>query len=156
VSNQGYANTLAISSTDHRHSLFRVGELSALRVNRESKHATGRYFWWSAIRLDSDPLDRQPERSTPCKEGSNCVGWDEIDYKWVEHGWLSQTLMLSAFPAFLVGWIIVVGLREVGISEVASFMVSMPLLIIAWYYFVGLLLDRWINKRRSQPKIVTP
>ena len=123
MSNQGYANTLAISSTDHRHSLFRVGELSALRVNRESKHATGRYFWWSAIRLDSDPLDRQPERSTPCKEGSNCVGWDEIDYKWVEHGWLSQTLMLSAFPAFLVGWIIVVGLREVGISEVASFMV---------------------------------
>ncbi len=68
-------------------------------------------------------LDRQSERSTPCKEGSNCVGWDEIDYKWVEHGWLSQTLMLSAFPAFLVGWIIVVGLREVGISEVASFMV---------------------------------
>ena len=111
------------------------------------------HFWWSSFRLDSDPLNRRPEGSSHCKEGSDCVGWDEADYPWVEHGWLSRTLLLSAFPAFLVGWIIVVGLRETGVSEVTSFMVSMPLLIIAWYYFVGSLLDRWVNKRRSPPRV---
>jgi hypothetical protein len=44
--------------------------------------------------------------------------------------------------AFLVGVGIVHGLARVGISEVTSFMVSMPLLIFAWFYFVGWLLDR--------------
>jgi hypothetical protein len=134
---------------------FALVSYHSLRVNRGPEHGTGRYFWWSSFRLDSDPLNRRPEGSTHCKEGSDCVGWDEADYNFVEHGWLSRTLLVSAFPAFLVGWFIVVGLREVGISEVASFMVFMPLLIIAWYYFVGSLLDRWMHKRRSHPKVAT-
>jgi hypothetical protein len=61
---------------------------------------------------------------------------------WVEPGWLARFLMLSALPAFLVGLGIVHGLSRVGVSQVSSFMISMPLLILAWFYFVGWLLDR--------------
>jgi hypothetical protein len=135
--------------------LFALVSYHSLRVNRESKNATARYFWWGAIRLDSDPLNRRQELSTPCKEGSDCVGWDDIASIRVEPGLLIQTLMLSAFPAFLVGAIIVGSLRRLGISEVASFMVTMPLLIVAWYYFVGGLIDRWISKPRSQSDVAS-
>jgi hypothetical protein len=55
--------------------------------------------------------------------------------------------MLSAFPAFVFGGVIVRSLGRLGISEVSSFMVLMPLLISAWFYFVGWLVDRWRFKR---------
>jgi hypothetical protein len=55
--------------------------------------------------------------------------------------------MLSALPAFLAGLGIVHGLARVGVSEVTSFMSSMPLLILAWLYFIGWLFDRWSRKR---------
>jgi len=42
-----------------------------------------------------------------------------------------------------------------GISQVSSFMFSMPVLILAWYYLIGWLLDRWISKR-SHPSTSTP
>jgi hypothetical protein len=103
VSNQGYANTLAISSTDHRYSFFALLTYHSLRVNRQSQKATGRYFWWGTIRLDSDPLNRQPERSTPCKEGSDCVGWDEVDYKWVEPRLAKPDVDAIRVPGIL-GW----------------------------------------------------
>ena len=41
--------------------------------------------------------------------------------------------MLSALPAFVVGTAVVRGL---GVSEVWSFAIVMPLLILAWFYFV--------------------
>jgi hypothetical protein len=55
--------------------------------------------------------------------------------------------MLSALPAFVVGEFAVHGLGRMGISQVSSFMFLMPVLIFAWYYFIGWLLDRWISKR---------
>jgi hypothetical protein len=58
--------------------------------------------------------------------------------------------MLSAFPAFVVGGLAVGGLGRLGISEFSTFMLLMPVLIVAWYYFVGWLLDRWLGKRRQQ------
>ena len=134
--------------------LFGGVSYDSLRVNREAKNATGRYFWWSSIRLDSDPLNRQP--STPCKERSaDCVSWDPV-YIWVDPGWLTKSLILSAFPAFLVGAIIVNGLKRLGISEVTTFMISMPLIIVGWYYLTGRLLDRWTNKRPRQPQSAAP
>jgi len=48
-------------------------------------------------------------------------------------------LMISAIPAFAVGAIAVGGLGRLGISQVSSFMVLMPLLISTWYYALGLL-----------------
>ena len=112
---------------------------------------TGRYFWWSSLRLDSDPLNRHFRSVTgaPCKDSTeNCLATDPI-YVWVDPGWLAKCLILSALPAFLVGAGIVRSLARVGVSEVTSFMISMPLLIFAWFYFVGWLLDRWRQKRRA-------
>jgi hypothetical protein len=34
-----------------------------------------------------------------------------------------------------------------GMNQILSFMISMPLLIFGWFYFVGWLLDRWSFKR---------
>jgi hypothetical protein len=55
--------------------------------------------------------------------------------------------MLSALPAFIVGGLAVAGLAKMGISQVSSFFLLIPVLIVAWYYFIGWLLDRWIGKR---------
>jgi hypothetical protein len=55
--------------------------------------------------------------------------------------------MFSALPAFLLGWFIVDDLAIWGVSQVWSFMVSMPLLISAWFYFLGWLVER----RRRKP-----
>jgi hypothetical protein len=57
--------------------------------------------------------------------------------------------MVSALPAFLVGVAIVRGLGHLGVNEVWSFFTSMPLLIFAWYYFIGWLIDR-LKSRRTQ------
>jgi hypothetical protein len=108
-----------------------------------------RYFHWSAFRLDSDPLNRHPLPPTPRKKGLNgfAVKWDIP----VEPGWAARSLVLTAVPAFLLGYgVVTKALATVGISEVASFMVSMPLLILAWYYSVGWLLDRSRLKRRAK------
>jgi hypothetical protein len=37
-----------------------------------------------------------------------------------------------------------------GINQVSSFMLMMPVLIGAWYYLIGWLLDRWIYVRFPQ------
>jgi hypothetical protein len=58
--------------------------------------------------------------------------------------------MLSALPAFVVGGFTVGGLGKLGISQVSSFMLLMPVLIFGWYYFVGWLLDRWSHKHHRQ------
>jgi hypothetical protein len=63
--------------------------------------------------------------------------------------------MLSALPAFVVGTAVVRGLASLGVSEVWSFTIVMPLLILAWFYFIGWLIDRWVHKR-SQPRARTP
>lgn len=130
--------------------LFAGVTYNSVRFNREAERTTARYFWWSSIRLDSDPLNRQP--STPCKDGkTGCVSWDPV-YIWVDPGWLTKSLILSAFPAFLIGAMIVGGLRRLGISEISTFMISMPLLIVGWYYLVGRLVDHWANKLSRQPQ----
>ena len=58
--------------------------------------------------------------------------------------------MISAFPAFIVGALIVSGLGRVGVNEVLSFMLLVPPLIFAWYYFLGWSVDRWRRKRSQQ------
>src|SRR5215510_12629920 len=110
------------------------------------KHVKGvidsRYFWWSSVRLDSDPLRIDPPPPKPCPDNTEtCVGWDPISI-WVNPGVAARLLVLTAFPAFVVGVFVVAALGRLGISQVTTFMISMPLLIFAWYYFVGWLLDR--------------
>jgi hypothetical protein len=62
--------------------------------------------------------------------------------------------MLFALPAFAIGLFITFGLGKFGISEVLSFMISMPLLVSTWFYFVGWLIDRW-RLKRSHPTSAT-
>jgi len=131
--------------------LFTGVTYDSLRMNREVKNESGRYFWWSSIRLDSNPSSRRP--STPCKnEGADCT--EEPIYLWVDAGWLTKLLLLSALPALLIAKAIVDGLGRLGISEVATFMFFTPLLIAMWFYFVGRLLDRWVDRRLRRPATV--
>jgi hypothetical protein len=57
--------------------------------------------------------------------------------------------MLSAIPAFVVGMGFVRTLGHHGVNEVSSFMVVMPVLVAAWDYAVGYLIDRWMCKRQQ-------
>ena len=57
---------------------------------------------------------------------------------------------MFALPAFAISVLIVSGLGHLGINEIWSFLISLPLLIFAWLYFVGRLIDRWILQRRHQ------
>jgi hypothetical protein len=119
--------------------LFSVVTFHSFHVNAESQRTPTRYFWWSFIRLNSDPANKYRWDTT----------WDLAD-RWVDPGFLEAVTIVSALPAFVLGGFIVGGLGRLGINQVSSFMIVMPVLIFAWYYFVGWLFDRWICKR-SQP-----
>jgi hypothetical protein len=113
----------------------------------------GRYLWWSSIRLDSDPSNKRDSSQKPvCKQNSDgsvdCVSTEPMTMC-VYPGWLARSLFLTSLPAFLLGVGIVGGLGRLGVSQVWSFMISMPLLISLWFYFVGSLLDRWRSKRQQ-------
>jgi hypothetical protein len=98
--------------------------------------------------MDRDPLKRA--RMRPCPENAgDCVEWDP-EYIWVTPGLTQRALVLSALPAFIIGLAIVRGLGHLGVSEVATFMVVMPLCMGIWFYSVGWLLDRRRYKRRAR------
>jgi len=120
-------------------------------------------FLWSSIHLDSDPLNRHPNnlRYTPCPpEKPDCFQWD-LSTLAVEPGFLTGALMLSAFPAFVGGAVVVDLVGRLGVSQVLSFMVSMPLFIFAWFYLVGEALTQWGESikawiRGTRPKTPMP
>ena len=127
--------------------LFAGETYRSVQMNRGVRLSPSRYFWWSFIRLDSHPLNRHPGRATPCEDGTqNCVTWD-LPNMWVDPGAIEEALMISALPAFATAELIVGGLERLGVNEIWSFMISMPLLIFGWFYFVGWLIDRWGSKR---------
>lgn len=134
--------------------LFGLLTYGSIRWNREMRHGRdGRYFWWGAERLDSDPLGKHSTLQ-PCtqgQEGEPCV---EPMYIWVEPGWLEKALAISALPAFLLGTIFVRGLARLGVSEFGSFMSTIPVLILVWFYGVGWLLDRWQHRRSLRRSLV--
>jgi len=111
----------------------------------------GRYFWWSSIRLDSDPLNKRALFAKPvCMENSkgseDCEVLEPLGI-WIDPSWLVKGLILTALPAFLLGAGLVGGLGRIGFSQVWVFMISMPSLVSAWFYFIGWLLDRRRLKR---------
>jgi hypothetical protein len=115
----------------------------------ETQHGPSKYFYWSWVRLDSDPADKDYPYASPCKDGKeNCENWDlTIADRWVDPGFLDKILIFSALPAFVVGGVAVGGLARLGVSQVSSFKFLMPILLATWYYFIGWLLDHWIRKR---------
>ena len=114
--------------------LFACVSYYSLRINHGFH--SNRYFWWSTIRLDSDPLNK----------GSGAI----TSIIWVDPGLFGKVLMISAFPAFVLGIAAVAIFGRLGIDEITSFMILTPILISAWYYFIGWLIDRWIQKRFSR------
>jgi hypothetical protein len=128
--------------------VFAGETLHSLRFDREIHRTPSRYFWWSSIRLDSNPLNKPVPVAKGCEGVENCTSWD-LPNLWVTPGVLAKFLMLSAFPAFLACFLALSGLRRFGISEFWSFMVCMPLLLLAWYYFLGWMIDRRRNKQTN-------
>ena len=130
--------------------VFGVVTKSSFYIDRVVPHNPHRYFWWSSVQLDPDPLNRRHHTIAPCRDGQeNCASWELLRDTWVEPSWIAEGLMLSALPAFIAGAVIVRGLGHLGVNEVWSFLISMPLLIFAWYYFIGQLIDR-LKSRRTQ------
>ena len=112
-----------------------------------------RYFWWSSIRLDSDPLNKKYQRrERSCRnnpDGSTGTLIEPMTFC-VYPGWLARILFLTSLPAFLLGIGVAGGLGRIGVSQVWSFMIFTPLLILAWFYFVGWLLERRRLKGQSR------
>lgn len=110
-----------------------------------------RYFWWASLRLDSDPLGKRNSSTSTgdCKPAGEACLFVDTEYILVHPGWLARLLIICAAPAFILGRLVVHGFARLGISEVRTFMVSMPLLIATWFYFVGWLLDRRRLKRTT-------
>lgn len=115
--------------------------------SQQITHSPSKYFYWSLIRLHSDPLNKRDSSVAGCKgDEKTCVRWDlSVADKWIEPALIDKVLILSALPAFFVGALAKTGLGNLGIRQISSFMVLMPLLIFAWFYFVSWLLERLIR-----------
>jgi hypothetical protein len=130
--------------------LFTGETYHSVRTYREGQRSSGKYFWWSSIRLDSDPLDRRPHAAAPYKESvENCTTWD-LRSIYVDPGLLTMSLMLTGLPAIAVAKLLVAGLGRFGVNQIWSFMISMPPLLVAWYYLLGWFVDRWKFKPRHR------
>ena len=126
---------------------FGAESWSSVRINRQFGTAPRRYYWWSFIRLDTDPMNKKLRVSTACKATEKDCGWDFRDAI-VDPGYLTESLVVGALPAFVLGAFTVAGLSHLGVNQLWSFAVSMPVYIFAWFYFLGWLIDRWLRKRK--------
>lgn len=127
--------------------LFGLLTYASVQGNREMRHGRhGRHFWWGSVRLDSDPLSRHSNLEPCTQRPDGDCAWEPM-YIWVDPGWLEKALVISALPAFLLGSVFVRGLARLGVSEFGSFMSTMPVLMVVWFYGVGWLLDRWQHGR---------
>jgi hypothetical protein len=132
--------------------LFGAETYHSVELNRRLYQSPSKYFWWSSIRLDTDPLNKQqwPSMHPGCtSKGANCSAWDLRDV-WVDPGLLVSGLMISALPAFVIGGLAVASLGPLGINKVVTFLAFMPLLVFAWFYFLGWLVDRRRRGRRLE------
>jgi hypothetical protein len=121
--------------------LFAGVTYDSIRLNRALQRTNSHDFSWSFIQLHADPLN------TDCGRREGCLV--SLEAIWIEPGALTMLLELTAFPAFVAGVVVCYSLGRLGISEVSTFMISMPLLIVGWYYFVGWLIDRWRGRHRA-------
>jgi hypothetical protein len=112
---------------------FGIWSYGSYRFNQHTR--IDKYYWWVSIRLDRDPLNRHPAVIPSCNPGeADC--WQPTSI-WVEPGWLAIVLMTSAFPAFFLGRTLAHAVGQLGVSEVTTFMISVPILMFAWYYFLS-------------------
>ena len=57
-----------------------------------------------------------------------------------------KAFVLLSLPAFVIVAVIVSGLGHLGLNEIWPFMIAMPPLLFAWYYFIGLFIDHMWNR----------
>ena len=126
---------------------FALGTYASVRFNRLNRASTGKYFYWSSIRLDADPGNHRNAAPNLCAAQNLC--WEPLSV-WVDPGWLARTFIVSALPAFLIGRPIVHAFAIFGISEVIPFMILMPVLIFGWFYVLSWAGLRLIQRRRHR------
>ena len=119
--------------------LFSAESFHSLQVNRQLRRSPQKYYYWVSFALDSDPLNRH--------FGQSPEDWRQLRSLWIDPGYSTQALILSALPAFVLGALIVHALAHMGVSEILSFAVAMPLFVFGWFYFVGGRIDHWVRKR---------
>jgi hypothetical protein len=133
--------------------LFAVGTFSSFRFNADltaRNQSYKKYFYWSSIRLDRDPLNRNPIAVRQCSpEDSDCRDWEQISV-WVDPGWLAKVLMVSALPAFFIGRTLAVLLGRAGVSQLTTFIISVTVLMFIWYYFLGWIVHRLFARLRTR------
>jgi hypothetical protein len=135
--------------------LFGAVTYRSMPANHHEQETPRKYYWWSSLRLDSDPLNEDPQLAAPCaNQKQNCSNGEFPNVK-IAPSWLDRLLIVSALPAFLAAAAIVVVLSKLGLNEVLTFMVCIPILLFVWYYSVGWLIERW-SKSQSQAKSVPP
>jgi len=128
--------------------LFTIVSYQSSRLNDELQRSPNRYYWWSSLRLDTDPLNRNPKPADRCRDDpDHCASWDVSNPR-VPPGWLDKVLVVSAFPAFLAAFALVLAFGRQGTSEVLIFMVVMPTFLFGWYYFIGRMIERLLYRRR--------
>jgi hypothetical protein len=131
--------------------LFGVGSYASYRFNQ--RHILHKYYWWSSIRLDRDPLNRHPDvirsRKSVDEDG---VQW-EPESIWVDPGGLAVFLTASAFPAFFLSKALAHAIGRLGVSEVTTFVISVPILMFAWYYFLSWSGFRIVGRLRRRHRV---
>ena len=127
--------------------MFCVTTYYQVQLNHRIHIHPTKYFYWSGTRLDTDPLNRNQHLIRPCEDSDPaCIEWDLLEMH-SDPGWMVRYLVLTGFPAFLAAAAPIYVLAKLGASQLTTFMVSMPILLFAWYYFLGSLLDAAILKR---------
>lgn len=135
--------------------LFAGITYQSVQTNQQEERLSSRYFWWSFVRLDSDPLGKHGKTATKCENAKeNCAQWDvTLVDRWVNPALATKVLTATAFPAFAAGGMIVGALSRLGVSEVWSFFVTLPLFIFGWFFFLGWVVDRlgarFLNSKKS-------
>jgi hypothetical protein len=70
----------------------------------ETRRGPSKYFYWSLVRLDSDPANKD-------------TNWDLTGAdRWVDPESLDKILLFSALPAFIVGGVAVSGLGRLRVN----------------------------------------
>lgn len=126
--------------------LFSLVTYESFRFNREVfGNRPNRIFYWSVIRLDSEPRNQHSREFLPCKNGGQDCWQSQTVWGIIEPGLMTKLLLWAGFPALVAGVAMVRLCARLGISEVTTFLTSMPLVICVWYYLLGWLADRWLR-----------
>src|SRR5581483_7595014 len=86
----------------------------------------------------------------PCNERQeNCAAWEPASV-WIDSGLGTRVFLICDLPAAAATGMMVRVLGRFNVSQLTTFLISMPVLTFAWFHFIGWLIDRWTNKRLTR------